>query len=98
MSPSGTSSRISADATTGKRLKRLTSSTLNPEFEELRYAYSQSAFSPDGKLLAYTSYRRGKDVIDILDIKSKDVIMRLDTPEGDQGFSDPSITDNDIPF
>ncbi|MCX5767194.1 MAG: hypothetical protein NTZ43_08245 [Gemmatimonadetes bacterium] len=68
-----------ADATNGKRIKRLTNSTLNPETEELRYAYSQSAFSPDGKLLAYTAYRRGKDVIDILDIKSKDVVMRLDT-------------------
>lgn len=68
-----------ADATNGKRLKRLTNSTLNPEFEELRSAYSQSAFSPDGRHLAFTGYRRGKDVIFILDVKSREVERRLDT-------------------
>ncbi|MBI1808545.1 MAG: PD40 domain-containing protein [Gemmatimonadetes bacterium] len=68
-----------ADATTGKRLKRLTNSTLNPETEELRYAYSQSAFSPDGRELAYTAYTQGKDVIDILDIKSRNMVRRFDT-------------------
>ncbi len=68
-----------ADATTGKRIKRLTKSTVDAETEELRYAYSQSAFSPDGRQLAYTAYTKGKDVIDILDIKSRDVIRRLGT-------------------
>lgn len=68
-----------ADATTGKRLKRLTKSTLNPETEELRYAYSQSAFSPDGRLLAYTVYTHGKDVLEILDVKSRDVVRQFDT-------------------
>ena len=68
-----------ADATTGKRLKRLTNSTLNAETEELRYAYSQAAFSPDGKSLAYTAYTKGKDVLVLLDVKSREVIRYLDT-------------------
>ncbi|HLA91733.1 MAG TPA: basic secretory protein-like protein [Gemmatimonadaceae bacterium] len=68
-----------ADATTGKRLKRLTNSVLNSETEELRYAYSQSAFSPDGRLLAYTGYREGKDVLFVLDVRSRQVLHRLDT-------------------
>ncbi|MEA3248037.1 MAG: hypothetical protein U9Q74_17955 [Gemmatimonadota bacterium] len=68
-----------ADATTGKRLKRLTNSTLNPETEELRYAYSQSAFSPDGRQLAYTAQRQGKDVLYLLDVRSRRVVRRLDT-------------------
>ena len=68
-----------ADATNGKRLKRLTNSTLNPEFEELRTVYSQSAFSPDGRHLAFTAYRKGKDVLYILDVKSQEVERRLDT-------------------
>ena len=59
-----------ADATTGKRIKRLTASTLNPEFEELRYIYSQSAFSPDGRSLAYTAQTGGKDVLYVEDVKS----------------------------
>ena len=68
-----------ADATTGKRLKRLTNSTLNPETEELRYAYSQSAFSPDGRLLLYTAQRQGRDVLFVLDVRRRSVVKRLDT-------------------
>ena len=68
-----------ADAKTGKRLKRLTKSTLNPEFEELRYAYSQSAFSLDGRQLAFTAQRGGKDVLYVLDVKRRRVTRRLDT-------------------
>ena len=68
-----------ADATTGKRIKRLTNSVLNPETEELRIMYSQSAFSPDGRLLAYTGYRGGKDVLFVLDVKTRTVVHRLDT-------------------
>ncbi|MBX9927452.1 MAG: hypothetical protein K2X99_00935 [Gemmatimonadaceae bacterium] len=68
-----------ADATTGKRLKRLTKSTLSPEFEELRYAYSQSAFSPDGRILAFTAQRQGKDVLYLLDVRTRNIVRRLDT-------------------
>ena len=68
-----------SDATTGKRLMRLTKSTLNPEFEELRYAYSQSAFSPDGRYLAFTAQRGGKDVLYIADVQKRSVIRRFDT-------------------
>ena len=77
-----------ADATTGKRLKRLTSSTLNPEFEELRYGYSQSAFSPDGRTLAFTAQTGGRDVLYLLDVKSLGIVRRLDT--GLEGMIGPS--------
>jgi len=68
-----------ADATTGKRLKRLTNSTLNPEFEELRFLYSQSAFSSDGRRLAFTAQRNGRDVLYVLDVQTRHVERRLDT-------------------
>jgi Tol biopolymer transport system component len=57
-----------ADATTGKRLERLTKSTVNAEFEELRVAYSQSAFSPDGKKVLFTAQREGRDILYIRDL------------------------------
>ncbi|HEY4101159.1 MAG TPA: basic secretory protein-like protein, partial [Gemmatimonadales bacterium] len=79
-----------ADATTGKRLKRLTTSTLNPEFEELRYIYSQSAFSPDGQTLAFTAQTGGKDVIYLENVKNLDVERRLDT--GLDGMISPTFS------
>lgn len=69
-----------ADATTGKRITRITKSTLDPEFEELRYAYSQGAFSPDGRTFAFTAQRKGKDVLYLYDVRRKRILRRLDTP------------------
>jgi Tol biopolymer transport system component len=62
-----------ADAETGKRTARLIPSQYDPNFEELRFLYSQSAFSPDGQQLAFTAQRRGKDVLYILDVRSRKV-------------------------
>jgi WD40 repeat protein len=66
-----------ADATTGKRIKRLVKSTTNPDVEELRIIYSQSSFSPDGKRLAFVGQRKGRDVLYILDIE-RDRTRRVD--------------------
>ena len=77
-----------ADARTGKRLKRLVKSTTNPEFEELRLLYSQSSFSPDGRTLAFTAQRKGKDVLYLLDVRKRKVIRRIDTPL--EGVTGPS--------
>jgi Tol biopolymer transport system component len=66
------------NAHTGERIKRLVKSTTDPNFEELRLLYSQSAFSNDGKTLAFTAQREGKDVLYLLDIPSRNVRKRLD--------------------
>jgi WD40 repeat protein len=67
------------DAESGKRIHRLAPSTTNSNFEELRLLYSQSAFSPDGKQVAFTAQRGGKDVLYIVDAKSREP-RRLDLP------------------
>ncbi|HJP61655.1 MAG TPA: hypothetical protein VJ865_16720, partial [Gemmatimonadaceae bacterium] len=69
-----------ADARTGKRIKRLVNSTTNPNFEELRLLYSQSSFSNDGRTLAFTGERQGKDVLYLLDVASANVKKRIDLP------------------
>jgi hypothetical protein len=69
-----------ADARTGKRIKRLVESTTNPNFEELRLLYSQSAFSNDGRTLAFTAQRKGKDVLYLMDVAKASVRARLDLP------------------
>lgn len=67
-----------ADAETGKRLERLVKTTTNPDFEQLRFIYSQPSFSPDGKTLAFTGQRGGRDVLYLLDVKSRKTIKRFD--------------------
>ena len=68
------------DAESGKRSGRIAQSTFDPDFEELRLLYSQSAFSPDGKLLAMTGQRRGKDVLYVYDVETRLRVARLDLP------------------
>lgn len=68
-----------ADAHTGKRIKRLVSSTTNPNFEELRLLYSQSSFSNDGRTLAFNGERQGKDVLYLMDI-ARGSVKRIDLP------------------
>jgi hypothetical protein len=65
------------DAETGQRVKRLVQSTFDPQFEELRLLYSQSAFSPDGKQIAVTAQNKGRDVLYTIDIKSKKTVRRF---------------------
>jgi hypothetical protein len=77
-----------ADAHSGKRLERLVKSTTNPDFEELRILYSQSAFSPDGRLLAFTAQRRGRDVLYLLDVRTRKAVRRFELPL--EGVTSPS--------
>jgi len=66
------------DAETGKRIKRLVQTTTSPDFEELRLLYSQSAFSPDGKLLAFSAQREGRDILYVMDVERRRTIKRFD--------------------
>jgi Tol biopolymer transport system component len=76
-----------ADARTGKRIKRLVESTLNPNFEELRLLYSQSSFSNSGRMLAFTAQREGKDVMYLMDVAKTKVTARIDLPSVDAIWS-----------
>ena len=81
------------DGVTGKRIKKLVQSTTNPNFEELRLLYSQSSFSNDGTRLAFTGQRQGKDVLYIMDVRSRRVIKRIDMPI--DGAMSPSWSPDD---
>jgi hypothetical protein len=65
-----------ADAETGKRIDRLVKSTFDSDFEELRLLYSQSAFSPDGRYIALTGQRRGRDVLYLFDVRTRKQVRR----------------------
>ena len=72
-----------ADAESGKRLHRLVESTFDPDYEELRLLYSQSAFSPDGKYIAFTAQREGQDVLYLLDVAKRKRVRRFELPNLD---------------
>jgi Tol biopolymer transport system component len=76
------------DGESGKRIKRLVKSTTDPNFEELRLLYSQSSFSPDGKSLAFTAQREGRDVLYLLDVRKKKTTFRFELPL--EGVTSPS--------
>jgi Tol biopolymer transport system component len=81
-----------ADARTGRRIRRLVKSNANPNAEELRLLYSQSAFSPDGQQVAYVGQRNGKDVLYLtrtrggstrrIDLPVEGVLSPVFTPDG----------------
>ena len=66
------------DGETGKRTARLIRSNVDANYEELRLLYSQCAFSPDGQELAFTAQQRGKDVLYLLDVKTRKTYKRFD--------------------
>ena len=76
------------DGETGRRIKRLVKSTTDPNYEELRLLYSQSSFAPDGKTLAFTAQREGRDVLYLMDVRRKKVTHRFDLPL--EGVTSPS--------
>src|SRR6266550_1679924 len=69
-----------ADARSGKRITRLAASATNSDFEELRLLYSQSAFSPDGRRIAFVGQRSGRDVLYIMRIDGTAIERRFDLP------------------
>ncbi|WP_310568975.1 hypothetical protein [Gemmatimonas sp.] len=67
-----------ANGETGKRIARLVKTTTNPDYEQLRYIYSQPSFSPDAKLLAFTGQSGGRDVLYVMDVKSRKILKKFD--------------------
>lgn len=79
-----------ANAETGKRIARLVKTTTNPDFEQLRFIYSQPSFSPDAKMLAFTGQSGGRDVLYVMEVASRRIIKKFDF-EFDQVLS-PSFS------
>lgn len=67
-----------SNAETGKRIARLVKTSTNPDFEQLRFIYSQPAFSNDGQYLAFTGQRGGRDVLYVMEMRTRKVIKRFD--------------------
>jgi len=66
-----------ADAETGRVKRRLVKSTLNKNYEDLRFINSAGTFSPDGRFFALAVKRRDRDDLVILDVKRGREVQRI---------------------
>jgi Tol biopolymer transport system component len=66
-----------ADAETGRVKRRLVKSTLNKNYESLRFINSAGAFSADGRFFALAAKRRDRDDLVILDVKRGREVERI---------------------
>ena len=66
-----------ADARTGKPLHKLVAASNDANFESLRFMSSNAAFSPDGKLLAFSAQSSGRDALYIFDVNRRKVVRKL---------------------
>src|SRR6266850_1266835 len=69
-----------ADAETGRVKRRLVKSTLNKNYESLRFINSAGSFSPDGRFFAIAAKHRDRDDLVILDVKRGREDRRIKIP------------------
>jgi Tol biopolymer transport system component len=69
-----------ADAETGRVKRRLVKSTINKNYEDLRFINSAGTFSPDGRYFALAAKRRDRDDLVILDVKRGREDRRIPIP------------------
>ena len=77
-----------ADADSGRVLRRLVRSSINPNFETLRFINSTGAWSPDGTEYAFAAKSGGQDNLVVLDVPHDRIVgqYRLDV----DGITDPT--------
>src|SRR5206468_4246920 len=69
-----------ADAETGRVKQRLVKSTINNNYESLRFINSAGSFSPDGRYFAIAAKHNDKDDLVILDVKKDEEVRRITVP------------------
>src|SRR3989449_1080846 len=77
-----------ADAETGRVSRRLVRSTMNNNYESLRFINSAGSFSPDGRYFAIAAKRKDRDDLVILDVKKDKEVRRIRVPLN--GLTTPS--------
>ncbi|MEJ2679572.1 MAG: DPP IV N-terminal domain-containing protein, partial [Gemmatimonadota bacterium] len=66
-----------ADTETGKIIRRLTTSALDPHYSSLQFIQSAGSFSPDGQEVAFSAISAGEPVITIVDTNTGDKVKEL---------------------
>jgi hypothetical protein len=71
-----------ADARTGKDIRKLTESVVNPHFQSLQFISSSGAWSPDSTRLAVATVRHSRPVLALFTVENGDLVseIALDQP------------------
>ncbi len=69
-----------ADAESGRSIRRLVKSTINSNYESLRFINSSGSFSPDGRYFAIAAKRKQHEDLVILDVKRGREAQRIRIP------------------
>lgn len=66
-----------ADARSGKPKRKLVAGSGEASYESLRYMYSGTGFSRDGRYIVFAAQSGGRDVLNVYDNRAKRVVRRL---------------------
>jgi len=70
-----------ADSQTGKIIKKLTSTALDPHFESIQFIKSAGSWSPDGKKFVLGTISRGKAYLSIINVEKEKIEKEIPFPE-----------------
>lgn len=70
-----------ADTETGERVRRLTTTAVDPHFESLQFLASAGSWAPDNRRLAVGSVQRGRGTLAIFNTDNGDVIRNIPLDE-----------------
>jgi len=75
------------DLETGKIVRKLTQTAVDPHFESLQFISSAGAWSPDGAQFALAGVSRGRPIISIINVESGDDVREIRLPELGEVFT-----------
>jgi len=70
-----------ADAASGKVLRAITRSTVDPEMQNLGFINSGGEWSPDGRRFAFSTVSRGRPVLAVMEVANGRILRRVPFPE-----------------
>ncbi|HKJ91662.1 MAG TPA: hypothetical protein VJ957_00780 [Longimicrobiales bacterium] len=70
-----------ADVQTGKVIRRITTSALDPHYSSLQFIQSAGSWAPDGRRFAFSAISAGEPVITIMDADTGDKVKELRLPQ-----------------
>ena len=66
-----------ADAASGKVIRAITRSTVDPEMQNLGFVNSGGEWSPDGKRFAFSTVNRGRPMLSVMEVASGRIVRRV---------------------